>query len=168
MNLDGSKPRRLTSEIGYDGGAFFSPDSTRIVYRAAHPTDQAEIDKYQDLLKQSLVEPGQLEIFVMNADGSGQRAVTSNGASNFSPFYFPDGKRIIFSSNIETKGEGGRPSFHLYVISEDGQGLERLTFDGRFNSFPMFSPDGKSLVWVSDRQAKVPGEFNVFLADWVP
>jgi Tol biopolymer transport system component len=168
MNVDGSKPRRLTREIGYDGGAFFSPDSTRIVYRTAHPTDQAEIDKYQDLLKQSLVEPGQLEIFVMNADGSGQRAVTSNGASNFSPFYFPDGKRIIFSSNIETKGEGGRPSFHLYAIGEDGQALERLTFDGHFNSFPMFSPDGKSLVWVSDRQAKTPGEFNVFLADWVP
>ena len=168
MNLDGSKPRRLTHEIGYDGGAFFSPDSKRIVYRAAHPTDQAEIDKYQDLLRQGLVEPGQLEIFVMNADGSGQRLVTSNGASNFSPFYFPDGKRIIFSSNIETKGEGGRPSFHLYLIGDDGAGLERLTFDGQFNSFPMFSPDGTKLVWVSDRQTKVPGEFNVFLADWVP
>jgi TolB protein len=168
MNLDGSKPRRLTNEIGYDGGAFFSPDSTRIVYRASHPTDQAEIDKYKDLLNQRLVEPGQLEIYVMNADGSGQRPVTSNGASNFSPFYFPDGKKIIFSSNIETKGEGGRPSFHLYAIGEDGQGLERLTFDGQFNSFPMFSPDGTSLVWVSDRQAKTPGEFNVFLADWVP
>ncbi len=168
MNLDGSKPRRLTSEIGYDGGAFFSPDSQRIVYRAAHPTDQAEIDKYKDLLKQRLIEPGQLEIFVMNADGSGQRPVTSNGASNFSPFYFPDGKRIIFSSNIETQGEGGRPSFHLYAIGEDGAGLERLTFDGQFNSFPMFSPDGSRLVWVSDRQTKVPGEFNVFLADWVP
>jgi Tol biopolymer transport system component len=168
MNLDGSKPRRLTNEIGYDGGAFFSPDSKRIVYRASHPTDQAEIDKFKDLLKQGLVEPGQLEIFVMNADGSGQRLVTTNGASNFSPFYFPDGKRIIFSSNIETKGEGGRPSFHLYVIGEDGQGLERLTFDGQFNSFPMFSPDGTSLVWVSDRKAKTPGEFNVFLADWVP
>ena len=168
MDLDGSNPRRLTNEIGYDGGAFFSPDSKRIVYRASHPTDQAEIDKYKDLLRQALVEPGQLEIFVMNADGGGQRAVTSNGASNFSPFYFPDGKRIIFSSNIETKGEGGRPSFHLYAIGEDGQGLERLTFDGHFNSFPMFSPDGTRLVWVSDRQAKTPGEFNVFLADWVP
>jgi TolB protein len=168
MNLDGSKPRRLTNEVGYDGGAFFSPDSKRIVYRASHPTDQAEIDKYKDLLNQRLVEPGQLEIYVMNADGSGQRPVTSNGASNFSPFYFPDGKRIIFSSNIETRGEGGRPSFHLYVIGEDGQGLERLTFDGQFNSFPMFSPDGTSLVWVSDRQAKTPGEFNVFLADWAP
>jgi TolB protein len=168
MNLDGSKPRRLTNEIGYDGGAFFSPDSTRIVYRASHPTDQVELDKYKDLLNQRLVEPGQLEIYVMNADGSGQRPVTSNGASNFSPFYFPDGKKIIFSSNIETKGEGGRPSFHLYAIGEDGQGLERLTFDGQFNSFPMFSPNGTSLVWVSDRQAKTPGEFNVFLADWIP
>ncbi len=168
MNLDGSKSRRLTNEIGYDGGAFFSPDSKRIVYRASHPTDQAEIDKYKDLLTQRLVEPGQLEIFVMNADGSGKRQVTSNGASNFSPFYFHDGKRIIFSSNIETKGDGGRPSFHLYAIGEDGQGLERLTFDGQFNSFPMFSPNGASLVWVSDRLAKTPGEFNVFLADWVP
>jgi Tol biopolymer transport system component len=40
--------------------------------------------------------------------------------------------------------------------------------EGHFNSFPMFSPDGKRLVWVSDRNAKEPGEFNVFLADWVP
>ena len=89
-------------------------------------------------------------------------------SSNFSPFYFPDGKRIIFSSNVETRGEGGRPSFHLYLVNDDGTGLERLTQDGRFNSFPMFSPDGKRLVWVSDRHAKEPGEFNVFLADWVP
>ena len=168
MNSDGSKLRRLTTTIGYDGGAFFSPDSQRIVYRASHPTDPVEIDKYKKLLSQGLVEPGQLEVFVMNADGSGQRPVTSNGASNFSPFYFPDGKQIIFSSNIETKGAGGRPSFHLYAIGEDGQDLQRLTFDGHFNSFPMFSPDGTRLVWVSDRSAKTPGEFNVFLADWVP
>jgi len=168
MNLDGSRPRRLTEEVGYDGGAFFSPDSKRIVYRASHPTDPAEIARYQELLGERLVEPGQLELFVMNADGSEKRQVTSNGASNFSPFFHPDGKRIIFSSNVETRGEGGRPSFHLYLIGDDGIGRERLTFDGHFNSFPMFSPDGKRLVWVSDRNAKQPGEFNVFLADWVP
>jgi Tol biopolymer transport system component len=168
MNLDGTKIRRLTTDIGYDGGAFFSPDSKRIVYRASHPTDPAEIARYKDLLAQRLVEPGQLEIFVMNADGNGQHQVTSNGASNFAPYFHPDGRRIIFSSNVETRGDGGRPSFHLYLIGEDGTGLERLTFDGQFNSFPMFSPDGKRLVWVSDRNAKQPGEFNVFLADWVP
>ena len=168
MNLDGTKPRRLTEEVGYDGGAFFSPDSKRIVYRASHPNDPTEIARYKELLRQGLVEPGQLEIFVMNADGSGKRQVTANGASNFAPFFHPDGKRIIFSSNVETKGEGGRPSFHLYLIGDDGGGLERLTTEGHFNSFPMFSPDGTRLVWVSDRMSKVPGEFNVFMADWVP
>jgi TolB protein len=168
MNLDGSNVRRLTDDVGYDGGAFFSPDSKRIVYRAAHPTDPSEVAKYKELLAQRLIEPGQLEIFVMNADGSGKKQVTTTGASNFSPYFHPDGKRIIFSSNIETRGEGGRPSFHLYLVGDDGTGLERLTTDGHFNSFPMFSPDGKRLVWVSDRYAKEPGEFNVFLADWVP
>ncbi len=167
MNLDGSNVRRLTDDIGYDGGAFFSPDSKRIVYRAAHPTDPSEVAKYKELLAQRLVEPGQLEIFVMNADGSGKKQVTTTGASNFSPYFHPDGTRIILSSNIETRGEGGRPSFHLYLVRDDGTGLERLTMEGHFNSFPMFSPDGKHLVWVSDRNAKQPGEFNVFLADWV-
>lgn len=168
MDLDGSHHRRLTDDVGYDGGAFFSPDSKRIVYRASHPTDPAEITKYKELLGQRLVEPGQLELFIMNADGSGKHQVTSNGASNFSPFFHPDGKRIVFSSNVETRGEGGRPSFHLYLVGDDGAGLERLTYEGQFNSFPMFSPDGKRVVWVSDRNAKQPGEFNVFLAEWVP
>jgi Tol biopolymer transport system component len=168
MNLDGTRVRRLTDDLGYDGGAFFSPDSKRIVYRASHPTDPVEIAKYKELLAQRLVEPGRLELFVMNADGSNRKPVTSNGASNFAPYFHPDGKRIIFSSNVETRGDGGRPEFHLYLIGDEGSGLERLTFAGRFNSFPMFSPDGRRLVWVSDRNAKEPGEFNIFLADWVP
>jgi TolB protein len=168
MDLDGTRVRRLTDDVGYDGGAFFSPDSKRIVYRASHPTDPAEVSRYKELLAQKLVEPGQLELFVMHADGTNKQPVTSNGASNFSPFFHPDGRRIIFSSNVETRGEGGRPSFHLYLINDDGTGQERLTTEGHFNSFPMFSPDGKRLVWVSDRNTKEPGEFNVFIADWVP
>ncbi|MFO0766145.1 MAG: hypothetical protein U0231_05000 [Nitrospiraceae bacterium] len=168
MDLDGRHPRRLTQEVGYDGGAFFSPDSKRIVYRAQHPENQQELEQYQSLLAQNLVEPGRLELFIMNADGSGKQQVTRNGASNFSPFFHPDGTRVIFSSNVETRGGSGRPEFHLYLVNEDGTGQERLTTEGHFNSFPMFSPDGKKLVWVSDRHAKEPGEFNVFLADWVP
>ena len=168
MDLDGKHPRRLTQEVGYDGGAFFSPDSKRIVYRAQHPENQQELEQYQSLLAQNLVEPGRLELFIMNADGSGKQQVTRNGASNFSPFFHPDGRRVIFSSNVETRSGSGRPEFHLYLVNEDGTGQERITTEGHFNSFPMFSPDGKKLVWVSDRYAKEPGEFNVFLADWVP
>ncbi len=168
MDLDGTHIRRLTEEVGYEGGPFFSPDSKRIVYRAQHPANQEELDQYKTLLAQNLVEPGQLELYIMNADGSDKQQVTHNGASNFSPYFHPDGHRLIFASNVETRNEGGRPEFHLYLVHEDGTGLERLTFDGQFNSFPMFSPDGKRLVWVSDRGAKERGEFNVFLADWVP
>jgi len=167
MNLDGTHVRRLTQEVGYDGGAFFSPDNRRIVYRASHPRDTESVQQYQALLVQKLVEPGQLEIHVMNADGTGKRQVTANGASNFSPFFHADGRRIIFSSNVHEVG-GAPPTFHLYLINDDGTGLERLTFSGRFNSFPMFSPDGKTLVWVSDRNATARGEFNIFLADWIP
>lgn len=168
MNLDGTHVRRLTDELGYDGGAFFSPDSKRIVYRAEHPRQPDEVERYKSLLAQGLVEPGRLEIFLMNADGAGKRQVTHNGASNFAPFFHPNGKQIIFSSNVETRDEGGRPSFHLYLVNEDGSGLERVTFEDSFNSFPMFSPDGQQLVWVSDRRATAPGEFNIFLAEWVP
>lgn len=168
MDLDGTHPRRLTDDLGYDGGPFFSPDSKRIVYRAQHPTTTEEVEQYKSLLSQNLVEPGQLELFIMNADGSNKQQVTHNGASNFSPYFHPDGHRLIFSSNVETRNESGRPQFHLYLIHEDGSAQERLTFEGQFNSFPMFSPDGKRLVWVSDRGAKERGEFNVFLADWVP
>jgi Tol biopolymer transport system component len=158
----------LTDDIGYDGGPFFSPDSKRIVYRSQHPKTPEAVEQYKALLGQGLVEPGQLEIMVMNADGSQKRLVTKNGASNFSPFFHPDGTHIIFSSNVQTPGEHGRPAFHLYLIRDNGEELERITQQGQFNSFPMFSPDGKQLVWVSDRGAHGPGEFNIFLADWVP
>jgi TolB protein len=175
MDLDGTHVRRLTTEIGYDGGAFFSPDSKRIVYRASHPKNPAELDAYTALLAQNLVEPGQLEIFVMNADGSDKRQVTSNGSSNFAPYFHPDGKRIVFSSSLPPSPplplEGGGKegaTFHLYLINDDGTGLEQVTVTGRFNSFPMFSPDGKRVVWVSDRNTTDRGEFNLFIADWVP
>jgi TolB protein len=169
MNTDGKGVKRLTTEVGYDGGAFFSPDSTRIVYRAQHPQTPEELQAYKDLLAKNLVEPGNLEIFVMNADGSGKRQVTSNGASNFAPYFHFDGQRIIFSSNVSNPPDAkGRPSFQLHLIKDDGTGTEQVTSIGHFNSFPMFSPDGKMLAWVSDRNTTTRGEFNVFLADWVP
>ena len=169
MKIDGTNIQRLTDTIGYDGGPFFSPNSKRIVYRANHPQTKEEIKAYQDLLGKNIVEPSNLEIFVMNADGSGQRQVTANGASNFAPFFHPDGRRIIFSTSFSTTPrKKGRPAFHLHLVHDDGAELEQITFKGHFNSFPMFSPDGTKLVWVSDRNATTPREFNIFLADWVP
>ena len=168
MNIDGTKVKQLTHAVGYDGGAFFSPDNKRIVYRASHPQTENDRKTYLDLLAQNMVEPSNLEIFIMNADGTDQHSVTHNGASNFAPYFFPDNQRIIFSSNVGSRStEKRRTSFHLYAITDQGENLEQITTKGNFNSFPMFSPDGTQLVWVSDRNATGHREFNVFLADWV-
>jgi TolB protein len=164
MDADGKNVRQLTDKLGYDGGPFWSYDGKQIVYRAHHPTTGSEEGDYLSLLGQNLIRPNILEIWVMNADGSNKRQVTSNGKANFGPYFFPDGKRIIFSSNMDDPR--GR-NFDLYKINTDGTGLERLTFHEQFDGFPMFSPDGKKLVFASNRNAKVQGETNVFIADWV-
>jgi TolB protein len=101
---------------------------------------------------------------VMNADGSGKRQVTKNGKANFAPFWHPDGKRIIFASNMDDPR--GR-NFDIYIINEDGTGQERITYNADFDGFPMFSSDGKKLVFASNRHSAKQGETNVFLADWV-
>lgn len=165
MDADGKNVQRLTHEEGYDGGAFFSPDGSKIVYRAHHPMDAEELADYRKLLKEKLIRPGQVELFIMDADGSNRRQVTHNGAANFAPYFHPDGDRLIFSSNFADPT--GR-EFHIYLINIDGTGLEQITRHGAFNSFPMFSPDGKQLVFASSRDAAEPGDMNVFLADWVP
>ncbi|HLE36935.1 MAG TPA: hypothetical protein VI699_07295, partial [Candidatus Acidoferrales bacterium] len=158
------KVKRLTTELGYDGGPFFSPDGKKIVYRAYHPKTPAEVADYQELLKTGLLRPVRFEIFVMDADSSNKRQLTDNGAASFAPFFHPDGRRIIFASNQhEPRGR----NFDLYMINVDGTGLERITNHPLFDSFPMFSSDGKMLVWASNRNQKQRGETNIFIVDWV-
>lgn len=164
MDPNGKNVRRLTTELGYDGGPFFSADGKKIAYRAYHPETPAEKADYQELLTTALLRPKRFEILVMNADGSNKRQITHNGAANFAPFFLPDGKRIIFASNVADPG--GR-NFDLYLIHEDGTGLDRITYHPLFDAFPMFSSDGKKLVWASNRNGKARGETNIFLADWV-
>jgi Tol biopolymer transport system component len=89
--------------------------------------------------------------------------VTHLGGANWAPFFFADGRRIIFSSNYESPRSG---NFDLYQIRTDGTGLEKITTSTEFDGFPMFSPDGRKLVWVSSRHSRVPGEINLFIADW--
>ena len=109
------------------------------------------------------MRPNQVEIWVMDADGSNKRQLTENGAANFAPFFHPSGEKIIFSSNLHG---GGPRDFDLYLIGVDGSGLERVTSSPGFDSFPMFSPDGRYLVWGSHRGSD-RGESDIFIAEWV-
>src|SRR5215831_510579 len=164
MDADGKNVKRLTNELGYDGGPFWSYDGKQIVYRAYHPQTEKEKADYIALLKQNLIRPTVLEIWVMNADGSNQRQVSNLNKASFAPYFFPDGRRIIFASNVaDPKGR----DFDLYMINVDGTGMERITYNDTFDGFPMFSPDGKKLVFASNRHDAKPGETNIFIADWV-
>jgi TolB protein len=163
MHADGSGVRRLTHRPGPDGGPFFSPDGSKIVWRGKTIGDPGELADYRALLAEGLWRPMDLEIFVMNRDGSDVRQVTDTGGSNFAPYFHPDGRRVIFASNMrDPKGR----NFELYLINLDGTGLEQVTFNEKFDGFPMFSPDGKKLVWASNRFEGKPGETNLFIADW--
>ena len=163
MRPDGSDLTQLTDLPGYDGGPFFSADGSKIVFRASRPEGEA-LETYQELLKQGLVRPSKLDIYWMNADGSDITRVTDNGAANFAPYFTPDGKRILFASNA---GDPKGRDFDLWLVNLDGTGLEQVTFCTSFDSFPMFSPDGKRLAFASNRNGAVPGETNVFVAEWV-
>lgn len=163
MNVDGSGMKQLTTEIGYDGGAFFSPDSKRLVFRNHHPDTAETVADYKRLLAQDLIRPTTLDIWVMDIDGGNKQQVTDNGAANFAPFFHPDGKRILYSSNQD----GGGRNFDLWITRDDGTGNERVTFCPLFDGFPMFSTDGKRLIFASNRASKDPHSTNLFLAEWV-
>ncbi len=164
MNPDGSDQTQLTFEKGYDGGPFFSLDGTKIVFRASRPKTEQDFADYNDLVQNGLVRPTALELYVMDADGKNKKQVTDFGKASFAPFFFPDTKRIIFSSNLNS--ENAR-NFDIYMINTDGTGLEQITFFESFDGFPMFTRDGKKLVFASNRFSKKKGDTNIFIADWV-
>ena len=97
-------------------------------------------------------------------DGSDLRAIAPLGKANWAPYFHPNGKKVLFSSNHTS--ETGR-LFNIFMIGVDGSGLEQITFDDQFDSFPMFSPDGRQLVFASNRNNGGTRETNVFIADWV-
>ena len=155
--------KRLTSTPGYDGGAFYSPDCSEIVYRALHP-EGAPLEEYQRLLKQGLVRPSVMELWIMKADGSEQRQITQTGRANFGPYFHPDGQRIIYSSNAHAPT--GR-EFDLFMIDKKGGTPEQITTAPGFDGFPMWSPDGNWLVWGSNRAELGGWQTNLFIARWV-
>jgi len=160
MDADGGNLRQLTNLPGYDGGAFFSQDCSKIVWRASRPVGK-DLEEYKALLAQHLVKPTKMDLWVANADGTEAHQVTYLPGASFAPYFYPDGKRIIFASNyLAPRG----PDFDLFAIDSDGTHLERITDGKGFDGFPVFSPDGKTLSWSSARNADKG--INVFTAQW--
>ncbi len=156
---------QITNELGYDGGAFFSRDSKKIVWRASRPKGE-DADNYKELLSQNLVEPFELQVFVADIDGKNPKQITNLPKANWAPFFHPSGDKILFCSNHEDpKGR----VFYIYSINLDGTNMYKVSNSGLFDAFPMFSYDGKKIVFASNRNIdRQPSRVtNIFVADWI-
>ena len=102
---------------------------------------------------------GNTEIYVMNADGSGQQRVTNNSSHDEAPVFSPDGSKIAFASNMDApvacpgtaRTVACEPYTEIYVMDVDGSNVTRLTDNAALDIFPMFSPDGAKIAFNSRR-----------------
>ena len=145
MNADGSGVRQLVKAPGYDGGPFFSPDGKQIIFRS----DRKEKDM--------------LQLYVINSDGTGERALTDNKGVNWCPYWHRDGKHIVYAF-ADYSNPAARPNFDLYLMNIGTGKTERLTFAPAADVLPVFSPDGKKLMWTSARRNGTK-DSQIFIAD---
>lgn len=153
MDADGSNVRQLTNQPGYDGGPFFSPDNQWVVFRS-------------DRQKEHM-----LQLFAISVDGKTEVQLTNNlDQVNWCPFFHPSGKYLIWSGADYSKGPQNAP-FHLFTMDLDiqrnsfkGGDVKQITFSTAQDVLPVFSPDGKSLMWTSTRTPD--GTSQLWIADW--
>jgi Tol biopolymer transport system component len=99
--------------------------------------------------------PTEATLYISNADGTAERALTQPGSLDYNPSWSQKGDWIVFTS--ERAG-----SADLFRIHPDGTGLERLTDDPAYDDQAAFSPDGKRIVFVSTRAG---GRANLWILD---
>jgi TolB protein len=137
MNADGTGVTRLTNTIGIDFEPRWSKDGKRIVFvTSRHAADPAN-PSFQEL-----------EIYTMNADGTGLTRLTDNATGDLDPDWSPDGKRIVFTSDRDAASPG--TAFDLYAMNTDGSRVTRLTFEGRVCRLPFWAPGGKEIAFTAD------------------
>ncbi len=155
---DGSKLRPLTQSAGYDAEGAFSPDGKRIVFcslRDAYPTNKLSATD----LKQLEVDPSYFgEIYLMNADGSGQKRLTFSPGYDGGPFFSPDGQRIIWR-RFTPDGL----TADVFTMKLNGTDERRLTTFGAMSWAPMFHPSGKYVIFTANKLGF--GNFELFLVD---
>ena len=170
MDYDGNNLKRITSDFGYDGGAFYSPDGTKIVWRGWYPKNEKEIIQWKNNIKKNYIESVPLDIFIADRDGKNKIQLTNNGATNWSPSWHPSGEYIVFSSNKDDwldEFDSYGPNFELYLMQISTGKLTRLTYNSTFDSFPVFSKDGSKIVYSSNRNAENPRQTNIFISDFI-
>ncbi|MCZ6681694.1 MAG: hypothetical protein O7B26_00815 [Planctomycetota bacterium] len=142
MRADGSGVRQITDSPGYDGGPFFSPDGKRVIFRADRKLDS------------------HLQLFVINADGTGERQLTRHGpVVNWAPYWLPSGRSVVYTTSIH-----GHYNYEVYLLNIETGGHRRVTHAPRFDGLPVVSNDGKWMMWTSQRGPTQTSQ--IFLAEF--
>jgi Tol biopolymer transport system component len=149
MDADGGNVRQLTHAPGcYNGGPFFSPDAKRVIFRS----DRKKKDH--------------LQIYVINTDGTGERALTDNlDWVYWAPFWYKDGKHIVFTA-ADHSNPNVRPNYDVWWMDVETLKKTRITYAPGQDVLPVFSADGKKLMWTSTRDGRQPAQ--LYMADFVP
>ena len=152
MDDDGKNQRNLTNHPSDDYAPSWSPDGTRIVFMS---------DRDGHVPKGDVLPT--FEIYVMDADGGNQQNLTNDPSHDMYPAWSPDGKRIAFTSYRDGHVHAihGRPTAEIYVMDADGGNPQHLTNDLNDDRYPSWSPDGKRIVFSSERDGHFIGEFEI-------
>ena len=152
MDADGSNVRQIINAPGYDGGPFFSPDSKWVIFRS-------------DREKEHM-----LQLYAVSVDGKTLVTLTDNlNEVNWCPYFHPSGKYLIWSGADYTTGRG---TFHLWTMElsyPDGKltggKKTQITNGSATDVLPVFSPDGKRMMWTSTRTPD--NSSQLFVGDWL-
>jgi len=186
MNADGTDLRPLVS-----GGNFpsWSPNGKQIAFHTAgqpreisvididtleltnltnNPADDFRADWSPDGQKIAFTSnrDGNIQIYVMNADGSKPTRLTSTAATDMAPDWSPDGRQIVFQSNRDHPQfpDIDQPGFEIYVMNADATEPTRLTDNLARDLDPAWSPNGRQIVFDSDRD--VPLTRQLYVMSW--
>lgn len=153
MDAEGGNVRQITNVDGYDGGPFFSPDDQWIIFRS----DRAAKDM--------------LQVYAISVDGEHEVQLTNDlNTVNWAPYYHPSQKYIVWARADYSQGPQGA-NFDLYTLDLDPATMEplgemqRITFHAKADVLPVFSPDGKQLMWTSSRAED--GTSQLWITDWL-
>ena len=145
MDADGHGQTNLSQYSGIDDWASWSPDGTRIVFQR-----MVAITRTSEATPKLLIPHS--DVFVMNADGTGQTDISDNAATDQWALWSPDGGKILFQSDRD-----GDPE--LYTMKSDGSGQTNLTQNPGADASGAWSPDGSRIAFVSLRD----GNFEIYV-----
>jgi len=155
---DGSGLKRLTDTPGYDAEGSYSPDGKLIAFcslRDAYPKDRLSAEDRKRLE----TDPAYFgEIYLINADGTNPRRLTTTPGYDGGPFFSPDGQRIIWR-RFEENGAVA----DIYTMALDGTDVRRLTDFQAMSWAPYFHPSSRYVIFASNKLGF--SNFELYLVD---